>query len=187
MGLRLHWWDAAAGLGAAVTSMALLPLPAAAFAAALALLGLFIALVDIEEMIIPDAATMAVLVLGLALTLLEAPSGERLSALADALLRAVAIGALLYALRFFYQRLKAVEGLGLGDVKLAAAAGPWLAWPTLPFAIAVAATAALVTTLVRAALIRKRPQWRQELPFGAFLAPAIWVSFMLERLWLMAG
>lgn len=185
--VRLRWWDAAAGVSAAAVSLVLLPLPSGAFAAALALLGLFIALVDIERMIIPDLATLAMFVLGLALTFLEAPRGYWLPAVADAVLRAVAIGALLLVLRVSYQRLRGIEGLGLGDVKLAAAAGPWLMWPTLPFAIAVAAVAALVTTVIRAALARQRPQWRQELPFGAFLAPAIWVSFMLERLWLATG
>jgi hypothetical protein len=34
-------------------------------------------------------------------------------------------------------------------------------------------------------LARERLELRQELPFGAFLAPAVWISFMLERLWLL--
>jgi hypothetical protein len=25
--------------------------------------------------------------------------------------------------------------------------------------------------------------FKQELPFGAFLAPAVWMSFVIERLW----
>lgn len=179
-----HWWDVAAALVAAGLSLLLLPLPGSAFAALLALLAVFIAVIDIDRLIIPDSANLAMLILGLILAVFEGQGDGWIAALADAALRAVATGGLLWGLRFTYRRLAGIEGLGLGDVKLAAAAGPWLMWPTLPFAIAVAAIAALATTGVRAALAREVPQWRQELPFGAFLAPAIWISFMIERLWL---
>jgi leader peptidase (prepilin peptidase)/N-methyltransferase len=184
MSFRPHWWDVAAGLIAVALSLLLLPLPASGFAAALAALAVAIAVIDIDHLLIPDIANVAVFVLGLILAAVEDRGGGLLPTLADALLRSAATGGLLYGLRFIYGRRTGVEGLGLGDVKLAAAAGPWLLWPTLPFAIAVAAVAALAATGARALLARERLQWRQELPFGAFLAPAIWMSFMIERLWL---
>lgn len=184
MTFRPYWWDVAAALVAAGLSLVLLPLPGSVFAAALAVLAVFIAVIDIDRLIIPDSANIAVFILGLILAAVEGQGDGWIAALADALLRAAATGGLLWGLRFTYRRLAGIEGLGLGDVKLAAAAGPWLMWPTLPFAIAVAAIAALATTGARAVLVREAPQWRQELPFGAFLAPAIWISFMIERLWL---
>ena len=74
--------------------------------------------------------------------------------------------------------LRGVEGLGLGDVKLAAVAGVWLDWADLPAAVELAAVAALATVLYR--------RWRGEdlgmqarLPFGAFLAPAIWLCWLV--------
>jgi leader peptidase (prepilin peptidase)/N-methyltransferase len=187
MPLRTHGWDIAIGLATAALSLALLPLPVGGFAAALAVLAVFIAVVDIEHLIIPDLANALVFVLGLALVAVGTRADERFPAMVDAVLRALATGLLLYGLRFAYQRMNGIEGLGLGDVKLAAAAGPWLAWPSLPFAIAVAAIAALLTTGLRALRTGTRPQWQQELPFGAFLAPAIWVSFMIERLCIAPG
>ncbi|MPZ56879.1 MAG: prepilin peptidase [Rhizobiales bacterium] len=180
----LKWWDYAACLAAAALSIALLPLPLGAFAAALGALAVLIAIIDIDRFIIPDAAGLAMLILGLALVAME-DGDSRTAALVDAGLRALATGGALFLLRAGYRRLAGVDGLGLGDVKLAAAAGPWLMWPTLPFAIAVAAVAALITTGVRAMVLGQRVHLKQELPFGAFLAPAIWISFLIERLWLL--
>jgi leader peptidase (prepilin peptidase) / N-methyltransferase len=181
--LVLKWWDYAACLAAAALSIVLLPLPLAAFAAALGALAVLIAIVDIDRFIIPDSAVLAVALLGLLLVAVEA-SGGRAAALADAVLRAATIGGALYLLRAVYRRRAGVHGLGLGDVKLAAAAGPWLMWPTLPFAVAVAAVAALLAAGARALLVRERVHLQQELPFGAFLAPAVWLSLLIERLWL---
>jgi leader peptidase (prepilin peptidase)/N-methyltransferase len=181
--VRLKWWEYAAGLAAALLSIVLLPFPLAAFAGALGALAMLIAIVDIDRFIIPDSAVLAVAILGLLLVAVEG-GGSRAAALVDAVLRSAATGGALYLLRAAYRWRAGVHGLGLGDVKLAAAAGPWLMWPTLPFAIAVAAVAALLTAGARAVLMRERMHLRQELPFGAFLAPAVWMSLLIERLWL---
>jgi leader peptidase (prepilin peptidase)/N-methyltransferase len=180
--VALKWWDYAACLVAVVLSLVLLPLPLAAFAAALGALAVLIAIIDIDRFIIPDSAVLAVAILGLLLVVVE--GGSRTATLVDAVLRAAATGGALYLLRAAYRWRAGAHGLGLGDVKLAAAAGPWLMWPTLPFAVAVAAVAALLTAGIRAVLLRERMHLRQELPFGAFLAPAVWMSLLIERLWL---
>jgi leader peptidase (prepilin peptidase) / N-methyltransferase len=183
MRLSFKWWDYAACLTAVGLSLATLPLPLAAFAAALGALAVLIAIVDLDRYIIPDSAVLAMLILGLALAASEG-AGNRTIAIADAALRALVTGGALYLLRAAYRWRTGIDGLGLGDVKLAAAAGPWLMWPTLPFAVAVAAVAALLTTGARAMVLRERVHLKQELPFGAFLAPAVWISLMIERLWL---
>ena len=51
--------------------------------------------------------------------------------------------ALLYGFRAGYRALRGTEGLGLGDVKLAAVAGVWLGWADLPMAVNIAALSAL--------------------------------------------
>ena len=186
MPYALKWWDWIACLAAAGIAAVLLPFPLSAFAAALGVLAVLIAIIDLDRFIIPDSAVIAMAVLGLLLAAMEG-DGARVAALADAGLRGLATGGALYLLRALYRRLAAIDGLGLGDVKLAAAAGPWLMWSTLPFAIAVAAVAALVTVGGRAVLLREPIHAKQELPFGAFLAPAVWLSFLLERLWLLPG
>jgi hypothetical protein len=49
--------------------------------------------------------------------------------------------------RIAYRGFRGREGLGLGDVKLAAAAGAWLSLPMLPIAIEIAAITALMLSL----------------------------------------
>jgi leader peptidase (prepilin peptidase) / N-methyltransferase len=181
MPYRLTWWDLAAGGGVCVLSLALLSPAMAAFAALLGLLAIVIARADLDSFIIPDWTVLALLVAGLGLTIFEGGLG----ALPDAALRAIVAAGVLYLLRFAYKWRAGIEGLGLGDVKLAGAAGPWLMWSTLPFAVAVAAVAAILMIGARALVVREQVEWRQALPFGAFLAPAIWFSFLFERLWLM--
>jgi leader peptidase (prepilin peptidase) / N-methyltransferase len=183
MRLSFKWWDYAACLVAVGLSLATLPLPLAAFAAALGALAVLIAIVDLDRYIIPDSAVLVMLILGLTLAASEG-GGNRTTAIADAALRGLVTGGALYLLRAAYRWRTGIDGLGLGDVKLAAAAGPWLMWPTLPFAVAVAAVAALLTTGARAMVLRERVHLKQELPFGAFLAPAVWISLLIERLWL---
>jgi leader peptidase (prepilin peptidase) / N-methyltransferase len=175
-----RWTLAAMAAGVAV-SLYLLPAPVSIFAAIVAALAVFIAVVDLEHFVIPDAANLALLALGLALVVLEAPPSGALAALGDAVARGLAGGGALLLLRFVYLRLAGIEGLGLGDVKLAAAGALSLAWPTLPIALLIASIGGLLAIGARALGSRKMPDRVAEIPFGAFLAPAIWLAFVLER------
>jgi leader peptidase (prepilin peptidase)/N-methyltransferase len=91
-------------------------------------------------------------------------------------------GAAFWLVRAAYGTLRGREGLGLGDVKLAAAAGAWTGWQDLPNVVLLAAVAALGLALVRAAHRRKGLAGTERIAFGAFLAPAIWVVWVLRQL-----
>jgi leader peptidase (prepilin peptidase)/N-methyltransferase len=83
-----------------------------------------------------------------------------------------------------YRRWRGRDGLGLGDVKLAAVAGAWLGPVTIFAVIELAALSALGAYAVNAYL-RKRPLRASAfLPFGLFLAPAIWIGWLVETLWI---
>jgi len=105
-----------------------------------------------------------------------------MSDLTDAVFHSVAAGGALLVLRAFYRWRAGVDGLGLGDVKLAAAGAPWLSWPLLPVMLAVAAIAALAVVALRALAVRQAINRTAPLPFGAFLAPSIWLVFVLDRI-----
>jgi leader peptidase (prepilin peptidase)/N-methyltransferase len=171
--------------GVTALSLYLLPQPDRWFGAALAVLALFIAVVDLEFLIIPDLANAAMFIVGLAFAAVTAEPGAMLYALADAVLRAAVAGAALWLLRFVYLHRAGVEGLGLGDVKLAAAGAPFLMWAMLPVALLIAAAAALIAVAAQALTRRKLPGRRDELPFGAFLAPALWLAFLIGQIGLL--
>jgi leader peptidase (prepilin peptidase)/N-methyltransferase len=179
--VQQHWLTAAAMAAGTALSFALLPLPQAAFAALLAALAIFIAVVDLEYMIIPDAANVVLFVAGMVLVAVEAWPGALVVELSDALLRSAAAGGVLLALRHFYGKRRGIEGLGLGDAKLAAAGAPFLAWPVLPVALLIAAFGGLLAVGTQALARRTLPSRHAELPFGAFLAPAIWLAYMIGQ------
>ena len=96
--------------------------------------------------------------------------------------RALIIALPLLGLMAGYRALRGRDGLGLGDVKLAAVAGAWLGLPALFAAIELAALAAIGAYLFNAAIKRRPLKSTAFLPFGTFLAPAIWLGWLIEAL-----
>jgi leader peptidase (prepilin peptidase)/N-methyltransferase len=171
-------------LAIVVASLAIAPAPQGLLGAGLGLLMLAIAVVDARRFIIPNELVLAALALGFVHASVEETDGI-LRALAAATLRGAVLGLLFWCLRELYFRWRGREGLGLGDVKLAAAAGVWLDWPAMPIAIEIAALGALALYVLGHALGRRRIHAATRLPFGLFLAPAIWLAWLMQ-LWLYA-
>jgi leader peptidase (prepilin peptidase)/N-methyltransferase len=176
-----------------------MPAAAVPFSAAFAALAAWVAVTDLGTFEIPDEANVALLLLGLAWAALLAPpsalpltpalvfadrtppawAGPVFGAV-DGLARGGVAAGTLLAVRTLYRRARGIEGMGLGDVKLAGAVAPWLVWPDLPTALFVAVLAALVAILATSALARKAPENAAWIPFGAFLAPAGWLVWALR-------
>jgi leader peptidase (prepilin peptidase)/N-methyltransferase len=147
--------------------------------AALGLLMLAIAVVDARWFIIPDQLSVAGFAIGLINAAVIAPQ-EMWQAAGIAVARGAVLALLFYALRTLYRRLRGRQGIGLGDVKLAAVAGAWLNWPTMPIAVEIAALAALGVIGVRYCASGRPLDTALKLPFGLFLAPSIWACWLLE-------
>jgi leader peptidase (prepilin peptidase)/N-methyltransferase len=168
----------AASIGV-VASIALAPDSRGMWGAGLAVLMAAIAAVDARRFIIPDELTAAAVALGLAYVAFQDTESWP-QAVAWALLRGAAPAAVFYAVRAGYRWWRGREGIGLGDVKLAAVAGVWLDWPTIPVAIEIAAVAALGAYLVMHLFFRRAVRRTTRLPFGLFLAPGIWLAWIVE-------
>jgi len=171
----------AAILAAGAFSALIAPGAKGAFGALLAAIAVLIAIVDWRLMLIPDELNALAFLSGLAVAGLEGGQGW-LGALRAPLLRAAALALAFLLFRWAYRRARGREGLGLGDVKLAAVAGVWLDWRSLPIVIELAALAALSYLLLRRVKTKAPIDGFERLPFGSFLAPAIWVCWSLERL-----
>src|SRR5262249_54307708 len=111
------------------------------FGAGLAVLMATIAAIDARYFIIPNELNAAALALAViaAATQADAPT-----AIGLAVLRGATLALLFLCLRLAYRLTRKRNGLGLGDVKLAAVAGAWLGWTAMPIAIEIAALMALV-------------------------------------------
>ncbi len=172
-----------AACGVVIASLMAAPGASGFFGVALGLLMLAIAVADARAYIIPDQLTLAALLLALAAT---AVSGfENMPEnMALATLRGLVLALGFLALRDLYYRLRHRQGIGLGDVKLAAVAGAWLDWPLIPVAIEIAAVLALIVYIASQIILRRPLRATAKLPFGVFFAPAIWFCWLLGALFL---
>jgi len=138
--------------------------PTAAIYAAFSLSMLVIMMIDLDHQIIPDAITIPGTVLALVLVNWTEPTWV------DALIGAVAGFVVLYGVGEAYHRSTGIEGMGGGDIKLAAYMGAMLGWKGVLLTIFIGAFAGSLAGI--AAMLIGKGHRRTALPFGTFLAPA---------------
>lgn len=138
----------------------------------LASVSVALALIDVDVRRLPDSLVLPMIPVGA--LLLGAASLVDLHP--DALLRG-AVGAAAQLLLYLALALVRPGGMGMGDVKLAAGLGfflAWLGWPTL---IVGAFAAFLVGGAVGAVLlITKRATRTSAIPFGPFMLGGAWIA-----------
>jgi leader peptidase (prepilin peptidase)/N-methyltransferase len=157
-----------------------MPALAGLLGAALAVTMIAIAVIDARRSIIPDKLVLTALALGCVDAWMVQSDASNFAALFTAALRGLGLAIAFWLLRAAYLRLRGQEGIGLGDVKLAAVAGVWLDLLAISLAVEIAALAALTVMLIRA-LRGRRVTGKTPVPFGLFFAPAIWIAWLLER------
>lgn len=136
------------------------------------LMLLALAVIDLDRFRLPDALTYPLLVTGFGVAYLIHPDN-----LADHAIGAAAGFLSFAAVREIYFRLRAREGMGLGDAKLMAATGAWLSWTGLPSVVLIGATVALAISLVQRS-VGRRVRWDHRIPFGAYLALGAWLVWL---------
>jgi len=134
--------------------------------------------IDLDFQLLPDALTFPGALIGLTAAALV-PGGAR-----NALWGVLMGAGLLWVTREGYFRVRKIEGLGYGDVKLAAMFGVVLGWQLTLLTLFVSA---LVGALWGGTLIVMRRGTRLTmLPFGTLLAPAALVVFLFGDRWVNA-
>ncbi len=125
---------------------------------------LLISLIDLRLYIIPDQLNWFLILLGLAL--LAGKGATNLSVWQDQLIGMFA-GAAVFGVIVLLTR---GRGMGLGDLKLAAALGFLFGWPDIILIVMIAFAAGGIVSL--AVLGLRRKSLKDALPFGPFLAAA---------------
>jgi leader peptidase (prepilin peptidase) / N-methyltransferase len=170
-------WGAAA-VCAAIASVLAAPGILGLLGSALAIVMIAIAAIDAQRFVIPDKLVLAALIGGLVDASFPQPYQVAAGAV-NAALRGFTLAFLFLIARYLYRRVRGRDGIGLGDVKLAAAAGVWLDWVGIAVAIDLAALSALAAVLIQ--VLRGQHVTRTSMiPFGLFFAPAIWVAWLYE-------
>jgi leader peptidase (prepilin peptidase) / N-methyltransferase len=137
---------------------------------ALGLVLLTLAATDLKYFRLPDFLTLPLIAAGLLAN--SAISQDRL---VDCVLGSLAGLLFVLILRAVYFRLRGREGIGLGDAKLLAASGAWVAWAGLPSVLLIASLSGLGF-----ALISRLPSltFSDRIPFGAFLCAGTWLVWL---------
>ena len=144
----------------------LTPLLAVRLAFACALIVLFA--IDLEHQILPDRITLPGIAIGLACSI-ALPPGPVMS-----LAGAVAGGGILWAIAEIWYRLRKVDAMGFGDVKMLAMVGAFLG---LPLVLVTFVLATMIGGIVGVALIAtRRANMATAVPFGTMLAVAALIA-----------
>ena len=134
--------------------------------------------IDLDYQLLPDELTLSGTLVAIAAALML-PGGAR-----EALYGVLLASGSLWLLGWAYLKLRRVEGMGGGDVKLAAMFGACLGWK---LALLVLLLASLAGTVWGGILIaRRQGSGQTALPFGTLLAPASMVAFLWGARWIEA-
>lgn len=178
------------GFAAVVTvvGLTLVPPMTAVATGVLALLMSLITLIDLKHFIIPNVLSFPAVPLGMLANILVFHPEDWSAGLTESLVGAVLAGGSFYLLRAAWLRLRGIDGLGMGDVKLAAVAGAWLGPSLLAPACLAAALAGLGAVAIMALRPGRKIALNDEIPFGSFIAPVIlgfwiWRIFELVPFW----
>jgi leader peptidase (prepilin peptidase)/N-methyltransferase len=177
--------EALTGLAALATWREFGPSWAFAISAAFTLMMIVLFFTDYDHQLLPDLVTLPGFGLGLAAAwfnpFLGDPGWPRIVA---AVVGAALGSGVLWGIGELYSRIRGVEAMGFGDVKMMALIGAF----TGPAGVAVTLFAAsIVGAVTGLALIPLKGKTLQNaLPFGCFLAPAAVVALLWGRLAVIA-
>ena len=119
--------------------------------------------IDAEFQILPDAITLTGILVGLALSFVPGPPSP-----VSSLIGAALGGGALYLLGWIWEKVRGVEAMGFGDVKMLAMIGAFLGpWGVLLTVLFASVTGAALGILL---IVLRRGSLRMPLPFGVFLA-----------------
>ena len=174
-----------AGFAIMVTIAAVFVVPPAAALATgvLALLMALITLTDLRHYIIPNIFSYPAVPAGILANIVVFHPDDWMAGLNESLIGAVLGAGTFYLLRAAWFRMRGIEGLGLGDVKLAAVAGAWLGPALLAPACLASALAGLLAAFGMMLIPGRRVSLNDQIPFGSFIAPVIllcWVWRLAE-------
>ena len=131
-----------------------------------ALIVLF--MIDLEHQILPDVITLPGIVIGVALSLFLPPGPV------ESLLGVLVGGGLLWGIAELWYRLRKVEAMGFGDVKMLAMVGAWLGIKMVALTFVLSS---MMGGLVGVVLIAsRRADMATKVPFGTMLAVAALIA-----------
>jgi len=122
-----------------------------------------ISFIDLKHKIIPDLLSIGGIIAGVCSSLVI----TKISFL-DSILGVILGGAFLYIIAYTYLKLRKIEGMGGGDIKLIAMIGAWLGYKSLPFVLLTGSLIGVIAGITAILIFKKNRYF--EIPFGPFLS-----------------
>ena len=143
---------------------------------------LAIAIADARRFVIPDVLSLPSIPAGIVVSgLIAAPGDTNMVFMAHAI-AAIVAAACFYAIARGFRAWRGYDGLGLGDVKLAAVAGAWTGVDGTSTVIICACLGASCYAIFLHLTSHARVSRTTMIPFGTFLAPSIWLVWSIFQI-----
>lgn len=134
--------------------------------------------IDLKHRIIPNVLTLPGIAVGALVHYWDAPPLWETRALIDSAVGIIVGGGFLFVVAWGYEKIKKREGLGGGDVKLAAMFGAFFGWQAV---IMILLMASVLGSLVGLLVVAFKRDWLYQIPFGPFLAVAAYLQLFFGR------
>jgi leader peptidase (prepilin peptidase)/N-methyltransferase len=131
--------------------------------------------IDLEFRIIPDRFSLGNWVVALAASFLWGQPD-----LLDAILGGLIGFGAFYLLAWGYKKIKGIDGLGFGDVKMMGWLGAWVGALAVPFVILIASVTGLIAGVL--VMLRSKEGMQTAIPFGPFLALGAYIAWVFSAL-----
>ena len=153
-----------------------MPVEALAWSVLLGIGLVWLTVVDLQSLRLPDAGTLPLSLLGLLATFRLNPDELATHALA-----ALGAFAFIFLANALYNSIRGMDGIGGGDAKLLMAAGAWTG-PAGVVGVVFVSTLTALAVFAGAALLGWQIGRETRLPFGPFLCFALWVTWLFGSL-----
>lgn len=134
-----------------------------------------ISIIDFRRLVIPDGLNLALAAIGLGFHMATHPAGVPAQ-----ILLAAAMFATVWLVRRGHFVMTGRIGLGLGDVKMLAAAACWISPLLLPVLLFIASASALLFIAGQVVTVGPAAA-RARVPFGPFIAAGLGCTWALEQ------
>ncbi|PIR25386.1 MAG: prepilin peptidase [Deltaproteobacteria bacterium CG_4_10_14_0_2_um_filter_43_8] len=129
-----------------------------------------ITFIDLEHFIIPDVFSLPGIAAGIIITQILSAPGTHFAQLISSGLGILIGAGFLFLIAFLYEKIKKQEGLGGGDIKLAAMFGAFFGWKGVLFILLFSSIIGSIVGIF--IMIVQRKNMKLALPFGPFLSAA---------------
>ncbi len=136
----------------------------------LASIMLILFFTDLDERILPDEITLGFIPIGLIFAYFSPDRG-----FVESLVVGVVGAGLLFLLAYIYLKIKGIEGMGMGDVKMLALMGTFLGKQAF-LALMIASVVGTIVGLFIIYVLKKGRQY--EIPFGCFLSIGTIITYL---------